>query len=148
MIITFCGHSDYVEKEEDENKIIKLLEKKIKDSSCDFYLGEYGNFDKFCYTLAKRFKSEHLNSNLIFVTPYIDESYLKRRIGEEKSRFDSIIYPELENIPLKYAISYRNRWIAEKADFIIAFIKKKYGGAYAMYKYAERIGKEIYNIAE
>ena len=62
--------------------------------------------------------------------------------------FDLIIYPELEAVPRKYAIFYRNKWIVEKADLIIAFVKKKYGGAFAMYQYAEKLGKDIYNLAE
>ena len=148
MIIAFCGHSDYVENKEDEIKIIEMLETKAKEICFDFFLGLYGNFDRFCYSIAKKFKDTHINSKLFFISPYNDETYLKNRALDKGNRFDLIIYPELETVPRKYAIFYRNKWIVEKADLIIAFVKKKYGGAFTMYEYAKKLGKDIYNIAE
>ena len=147
MVIAFCGHSEYRENKEDEKRIIEVIKSKIDDRPCDFFLGEYGNFDKFCYNIAKKIKEEKTNVKLVFVTPYIEEIYIKKRT-EGKNRFDMILYPELEKIPYRYAITHRNRWIVQRAELIIAFVNRKYGGAYAMYKYAKRIGKEVYNIAE
>lgn len=74
--------------------------------------------------------------------------YRKNRFEYQKDRFDLTVYPELENVPPKYAISHRNRWMVEEADFIVAYVKHEYGGAYTMYRYAKRKGKVAYNIAE
>ncbi len=106
-----------------------------------FFLGGYGNFDKFAYDCAKKFKENHMGAKLIFITPYITVTKYK------KDCFDLIIYPELEKVPLRYAIVHRNKWMVDKADIVIANITHKYGGAYRMYQYAERKNKEIYNIA-
>ena len=147
MIIAFCGHSDYIGNKDDESKILKILDCKIVDE-CDFFIGLYGGFDRFCYGIVEKIKERYKNVKSVFVTPYNDNNYIENRAGKNGANFDLVLYPELEKFPRKYAISYRNRWVAEKADVIIAFVRKEYGGAYAMYKYAKNLGKEIYNIAE
>ena len=145
MTVAFCGHSNYIGNKEDEKRIIDFLEYRLKQKSCDFFLGGYGGFDNFCYTISKRYREKYKDSKLIFVTPYIDEGYLRKRSGNS---FDEIIYPQIENVPPRYAITHRNRWIVEKSDIIIAYGNHNYGGAYTMYKYAQKCKKESYNIAE
>ena len=145
MVIAFCGHSRYGGSLEDEKKILELLKQKAENEAVEFFLGGYGGFDQFAYHCAWKFQKEHTDAKLILITPYLDT---KHYADDIKDRFDSIIYPELEKIPLKYAIVHRNRWIVEKADIIIAYVKNQYGGAYTMYQYAKRKKKEIYNIAD
>ena len=53
MIVAFCGHAKYVGNFLDEKKVLEFLEKRIGDTSCEFYLGEYGGFDRFSYLCAK-----------------------------------------------------------------------------------------------
>ena len=144
MIITFCGHSSYTKSIQDEKRILDVLEKRVGDSLCDFYLGGYGAFDSFAYDCAKKFKKCHPNVKLIFVTPYLDESYN----SSKRELFDLIVYPELEKIPKKYAISHRNKWMISRADIIIAYVSHKFGGAFKSYRYAKQKGKEIFNIAD
>lgn len=49
MIVTFCGHGDFRETEEERRKMFGVLEKIAKQGKVDFYLGGYGNFDGFAY---------------------------------------------------------------------------------------------------
>ncbi len=121
MIVAFCGHSTYVEGAEDENKVIEILETVASGSTVDFFPGEYGAFDCFAYKCAKKFKAKYKSVKLIYVTPYL--SFAKRDDFFAKG-FDQIIYPEIESVPLKYAIVHRNRWIADQADVIIAYVKR------------------------
>ncbi len=146
MIIAFCGHSNYMDNPEDEKKILEILEARVGDIPSEFFLGEYGNFDSFAYNCAKKFKKNHAYTKLIFITPYISFEHRKHDTAYQKERFDLILYPELEHILPRYAISHRNKWIVEHADIIIAHITHTYGGAYSMYQYAIRKRKEIYNI--
>ena len=62
-------------------------------------------------------------------------------------KYDSIIYPEIENKPRKFAIFYRNRYMVEKADYVVAYVEHSWGGAYQAYKYAKGKGKSVYNLA-
>ena len=57
-------------------------------------------------------------------------------------------YPEIEDKPKKYAITYRNRYMMEQADFVIAYVSHNFGGAYAAYRHAKRRGKTVFNLAE
>ena len=61
--------------------------------------------------------------------------------------YDGVIYPELENVPLRFAISYRNMWMIENADLIIAYVCNEYGGAYESLKFALKRKKSIINLA-
>ncbi len=147
MTITFCGHSNFHGNAEYEQKIISILEKNVGNSPADIYLGGYGNFDAFAYSCCKKYKQTHPKISLVFTTPYITPQYQKNHLEYEKTRYDSIVYPEIEDKPPKFAITYRNRYMVDSADLVIAYITHNTGGAYATYHYAEKRGKSIINIA-
>ncbi len=148
MIITFCGHAQYTETEADEQKLLSLFSELIGDGYAELYLGGYGSFDAFARKCGRKYQTTHPNTRLIFVTPYITESYQKTHLNYNRNLYDEIIYPSLEEKPLRFAISYRNRWMAEKADCIIAYVTHEWGGAYKTYEYAKRMQKQIFNIAQ
>lgn len=146
MIITFCGHSRFLKSAEREEEVLLILEKLVGDSDADFFLGGYGEFDEFAYACSKKFKERHPSVSLVFVTPYITLDYQKNHLEYKASLYDSIIYPEIEEKPLRFAITYRNRYMIERADFIIAYVNRTSGGAYKTLRYAKKLGKNIYNI--
>ena len=141
MIVTFCGHADFQRSDEYEKKIFDFFEKNIGEQSTEVYLGGYGAFDEFAYKCCKKYKATHPNMFLIFVTPYINVEY-------QELEYDSIIYPDIEDKPLKLAILYRNRYMVEKADCVIAFVARPFGGAYKTYKHARNKKKHIFNLAD
>ena len=53
MVITFCGHSQFVNKKEYVDKVLWYLESLIGDSNADLFLGGYGDFDAFAYECCK-----------------------------------------------------------------------------------------------
>ena len=60
--------------------------------------------------------------------------------------YDETVYPEIEKKPLRFAIVYRNRWMVEMADYVVAYINRDWGGAYKTYEHAKRKKKPIFNI--
>ena len=147
MIITFCGHSNFYENEKIRGEMMSLLDELVLDDPVEFLLGGYGAFDSFAYSCCKEFKKTHSNAKLIFITPYITPSYQKNNLSYKKDLYDEIIYPEIEDKPLKFAISYRNKWMVEKADYVIAYVTEEYGGAYQTYKHAKRKKKMVFNLS-
>ena len=127
-------------------KMLSLLEEHIGNNACEFLLGGYGGFDNFALRCAKQYKLSHKNVSLIFVTPYMTQSYQKNRLSYLMSEFDSIIYPELENVPPKFAITYRNKYMVDTTDIIFTYIRRSYGGAYSAYSYAKKKNKTIIQI--
>ncbi|MBO5882950.1 MAG: hypothetical protein J6Q78_00915 [Clostridia bacterium] len=148
MIVTFFGHAQFPNAKKYEQKVIEFFEQKIGDSSVDFYLGGYGDFDSFAYDCCKKYKETHINASLVFVTPYMTIEYQRNHLAYQKERYDEIVYPEIEDKPLRFAISYRNKWMVEHADYVICGISCDYGGAYKAYQYAKRKGKPIFNVTD
>ena len=146
MIITFLGHSSFRGSKEYEQRIIDFLEEKIDDQPAEIYLGGYGGFDDFAYECCKIFKEKHPSVSLIFVTPYLTVEYQKNHLNYQKTRYDAILYPDIEDKPPRFAIIYRNRFMVERADYIISYVNHDWGGAYTAYKYAKKIGKRILNL--
>jgi hypothetical protein len=59
------------------------------------------------------------------------------------------ILPEgIENVPKRFAISFCNKWMVGKADFIISYVEHDWGGAAKFSNMAKRKGKKVINIAE
>ncbi|MBR6546208.1 MAG: hypothetical protein IKT72_04685 [Clostridia bacterium] len=148
MIVTFCGHARFKGSVEYEQKILSFLKETVADREADFYLGGYGDFDRFAYGCCKAYKKTHPKVSLVFVTPYRESEYLKHRFDNENAPYDLILYPELENKPKRYAITYRNRYMVEVADYIIAYVTHDWGGAYATYQHAKKKGKTVFNLAK
>ena len=148
MIITFCGHSQFTGTEKNKKRIFAFLEERVGETYAEMYLGGYGGFDNFAYECCKKYKESHPNILLVFVTPYITEQYQRNRLKDEAERYDMILYPPIEDKPKRYSIFYRNKYMVDKADFVIAYIDHNFGGAYKTYDYAKRKGKEILNIAD
>ncbi len=148
MIIAFCGHRDFSKTEEYERKIIAFFEEKIGDKTAEMYLGGYGGFDEFAYECCNKYKRSHPNIRIVFVTPYMTLEYQRNHLEYQKMRYDYILYPEIENRPSRFAIIYRNKYMVDKADYVVAYVKHNRGGAYKSYEHAKRKGKEIFNLAD
>ena len=143
MTITFCGHADFCGNSGFEEAIASILREKKPDG---VFIGGYGAFDRFAYNCAKKYKkTEAPLLRIYFVTPYLDVNHKKGL--SDFFECDEIIYPHIENVPQRFAISYRNEWMVDNADCLISFVERSFGGAYKTFKYAEKRKKEIINIA-
>lgn len=148
MIISFAGHSSITEKE----KVKEIVKIQIKNNIDDIepvmcYLGGYGDFDDLCAVACRELKSEYKNIEIVYVTPYFNLSEQKKiKEMQDFGLFDSSLYPPIENVPLRFAISKRNEWMMKSADFVIVYVKRNYGGAYNSFRIANRKKKKIINI--
>lgn len=149
MYISFIGHhilpypSDFIEKE--ITNTIKSFADKTNET-LSLLCGGYGGFDEIALFCGHKLKQCNNNIRLVFVTPYIDEKYLKSKLLDE-DRYDEIIYPE-EYIKIpKFAISQRNKYMIDKSDYIIAYVNPLLpGNAIKSLEYAKRQNKTIKNI--
>ena len=104
MTVAFFGHAQFAKNEEHEQKMLALLDEVIGRGAVDFYLGGIGGFDSFAYDCCKKYKQTHPDARLIFVTPYITENYQREHLQQQRERYDEIIYPEIEDKPLRFAV--------------------------------------------
>ena len=148
MIISFVGHSCVPSSTVVKEKVKEQIRNYIIDrGSVICYLGGYGDFDNICASACKELKKEYSCIETIFVSPYLIEN------RNEKGRFgvgiyDSLIYPPIENVPVRFAILKRNEWMMENADLVIAYVKHNHGGAYKTLCVAKRKKKLIVNISD
>ena len=145
MIITFCGHSSYTDELDDEKRLLCGLEQVIHGENVSFYLGGYGGFDAFAYRCAKKYQQKYANAELVFIAPYLG-NWLEERKEFLQKQYDSIVYPDIENVPPKFAILKRNEWMVNKADYLFAYVRTHYGGAYKTLLYAHKHKKPYTNL--
>ena len=105
-----------------------------------FYVGNNGNFD----TMVRR-QLEDLSQTYL-----ITYSVVLAYLPTEKNKYDNLtntIYPEeLEIIPKRFAISWRNKWMIQQSDIVITYVTHNFGGAAQFKVIAEKSGKEIINM--
>ena len=137
MIITFFGHSNCLFNDDIKKQLKNiLLDEIIKNPTCKFYLGGYGDFDGLCLRTLKDLKNDFPDIELIFFTPYIDKNYSKLEFATY--HYDDVIFPPIESVPRKFAISKRNEWMVDSANLVIAYVKYSWGGAAKTLEYAKR----------
>ncbi|MBR7131929.1 MAG: hypothetical protein IKD04_00190 [Clostridia bacterium] len=109
-----------------------------------FYVGNHGSFDSLVIRNLEALET---------IYPHIKYSIVLAYLTGKKSEyhcfdFSRTLYPDgLEKTPPKFAIDKRNRWMIEKSDFVVTYVKR-FGGAYNYKEIAEKKGKIIINIAD
>ena len=102
----------------------------------------YGNFDYLCARACRKILAEGIAGEVLLVTPYLNA------VSEEHRLYDAVIYPPLEQVPPRYAISKRNQWMIRQADLVIAYVSASVGGAYKTLSFARKKKKNVINLAE
>ena len=150
MVVSFFGHAELYNSAELEPKLLSLLRTELEDEEYDLYFGGYGAFDALAHKCCRKLCAENKGKKMRFfyITPYLSDEHLRRCVTEGNMDYDEIIYPSIEKVPLRFAISARNKWIVEKSDLVISFVSKSYGGAYSAVKYAMRKGVRIINLGD
>ena len=62
----------------------------------------------------------------------------KKYDPEDESPTDTIFPDEIECIPCKFAINYRNKWMIEQSDYVVTYVKYAIGGAAQFKELAEK----------
>ncbi len=120
--------------------IIRLIEERSVNV---FYTGGNGEFDAQFASAVRWAKKLYPNIKLYLVKPYMLQSLNKDKEFYNTYFNDVIIPQEMMGSHPKSAITKRNRWIIDKSDYVIAFVSREFGGAYAAVKYARKQNKTI-----
>ncbi len=131
MIVTFCGHAEIAQADDVKNWLIRTAESLILDGADIFYLGGYGAFDHLAAAVMRELKKTYQHIQIVLVLPYLNRNV-------NTAGYDSTLYPGLENVPPRFAISKRNEKMVEMADVVVAYVTHDWGGAAKTLKYARR----------
>ena len=137
--VCFFGHSDtpWSIQPKLREVILDLIDNKGAD---EFYVGTHGNFDRMVASvLSKLSETRAFRCYIVLAYPPAEK---------EKPRADHTILPdEIEYIPPKFAINYRNKFMIEVADIVVTYVKHSRGGA-AKYKLlAEKKNRQIIELS-
>ena len=136
MNVTFCGHAQVVQVEQVTEWLYTTTQRLIEQGATILYLGGYGTFDNLAASVLRAQKERYPQIELILVLAYLETT-------KETSGYDSTVYPPLETVPRRFAISHRNRWMVESADVVVAYVLHDWGGAATTLRYARRKKKKI-----
>lgn len=136
MIVTFCGHAQISQSEKIEKWLYAVTQKLIEQGATTFYLGGYGAFDLLAASVLRAQKKRYPQIELILVLAYLNT-------GRNTSGYDSTVYPPLETVPRRFAISHRNRWMVESADVVVAYVLHDWGGAATTLRCVRQKKKQI-----
>lgn len=134
MNVTFCGHSQIWKHEEVKKWIFNVTKKLIQQRATTFYLGGYGAFDSLVASVLRELKKDYPQIELILVLAYLNTE-------RNTSGYDSTVYPPLEAVPRRFAITHRNRWMVDVADVVVAYVLHDWGGAATTLRYANQKAK-------
>ena len=139
MTVTFCGHSQVADPATVADRLTAIIEELIAEGADDFLLGGYGEFDGMAARAVRNAKVIHPQIRSELVIPYIDRDF-------DPALYDGSVYPSLEIVPRRYAISKRNEWMVDNSDVVVACVTHGWGGAATTLKYAQRKKKRIISI--
>ena len=136
MTVTFCGHSHVSDADELNVWLDKVLDLLVSEGADRFYLGGYGDFDRFAAEAVKAKKEEKPDIEMALVM-----AYLSRQADGEF--YDYMISPTLKDVTQRSAIPKRNEWMVDSADVVVAYVTHEWGGAAKTLEYARRCGKRV-----
>lgn len=142
MVCTFFGHKDT--PDEIAPTLLSVLTDLIKNKNVNFfYVGNNGNFDYIVRQQLKKLKKEYPEIEYSVVLAYIPT---QKKSDPLEDHYDTIIPDGIENTPPKYAIVKRNKWMIDKSDYVITYVKYNTGGAIQFKNLAQRKGKTVINL--
>lgn len=136
MTVTFTGHSKLNGSDPVKQWLENTVEQLIQRGAVDFLLGGYGEFDHLSAKVVNSMKKDYPNITSYLVIPSLDRNF------NNKLYTDSI-FPPLENVPPRFALSKRNQWMMDEADVVVAYVLHSWGGAATSLEYAIKKKREI-----
>lgn len=119
----------------------------IKENAEIFMTGGMGEFDGLFASTVRGLKRKYPDIKLLLIKPYFSGE-LNTNKDYYIMMYDEVVIPDaVAGVHPKAAIIKRNRWMAENSDNIVAFVYRD-GGAYDAVKYARKLGKQVFNLAE
>lgn len=143
LTCAFFGHRSYPYapyRDALKALIVNLIE---NHGVTEFYNGFRGDFDRLCAEVVYELTEEFSTIKNILVLSYHPNADFKL-----PRYFSESIYLLEKSVLPRYAITYTNRAIVNRVDFIISGVALHSGGAWSACEYARRRKKPIISIFE
>ena len=112
----FIGHRDTPEHV--YPALEQAVEQLITQGVTEFYVGNYGSFDRMAARAVSAAKQLHPQVRLTMLLAY----HPGERPVTLPPGFDGSLYPPgMENVPRRFAIPRANRWMVEHCTHLVAY---------------------------
>ena len=141
MKVTFFGHR-YVQKEI-EPMLISTLIDLIENRGAElFFVGNQGGFDAMVTRVLRELSDRYP------IRSYTVLAYLPTVENDAPLNLLPTITPEgIENVPRRFAISFRNKWMIAQSDCVVTHVTNHIASGAAQFKtLAEKQGKTVINV--
>ena len=139
-VCTFFGHRDCPDSI--KNKLREVLIDLITNHDVDtFYVGNHGQFDALVRHSLRQLKKEYPR-----ITYAVVLAYMPGKPKEYEDYSDTMIPEGIEAVHPRYAISWRNNWMLQRADYVVTYITHSWGGATGFAKKAVTLKKIIISL--
>ena len=141
MTCTFFGHRDCPDSI--KPKLRETLVRLITEEGVDrFLVGNHGSFDALVYSVLCELRNIYPHITVSVVLAYMPTEEIADKYGS-----DTILPEGIEAVPKRYAISWRNKWMIDRSDYVVTYVTRSFGGAAKFAEQAMRIGKIIVDVA-
>ena len=143
-VCTFFGHRDCPEniKINLRKILIKLIE---VEGVKTFYVGNQGRYDSMVRRVLRELKEKYPHIEYLVVLAYMPSEH----DIHDLEHFDETMLPEgIETVPKRFAISWRNNWMLNQSDYVVAYIDHDWGGAFQYVSRAVKQRKHVINLTE
>ncbi len=143
-VCTFFGHGDC------PGSIAPLLRSTIEslirnNSVTMFYVGNHGRFDALARSALRELRAKYPQIEYAVVLAYMP----KEKDPFDNTDFSDTIFPEgIENAPRRFSISWRNKWMLRRSEYVITYVTHSWGGAAQFAELAKKQHKTVYDLAE
>lgn len=141
MTCTFFGH----------RTVTKGIEPTLRSTLTDlienhnvtlFYVGNQGEFDaivlRVLTDLARQYPIRY----------FVVLAYLPEKTAAGPDTAHTLLPSGIESVPKRFAISYRNRWMTEQADYVVTYVTNTVASGAAQFKKsAIKKGKTVLELA-
>lgn len=118
--------------------LVDLITNKGVDT---FYVGSQGRFDAIVRSVLRELEKEYPEIHYAVVL-----AYLPGKKNEYDDFSDAILPEGIEAVHPHYAISWRNRWMLQRSDYVVTYITHPWGGAAKFAEKAKWEGKTMVNL--
>ncbi len=141
-VCTFFGHHNC--PAEVKSKLRKVLTDLIENHSVDvFYVGNKGAYDRMVRTVLQELAQKYAHIHYAVV---LERMPGKRDEDIPEDYSDTMLLEGIEEVPPRFAIVWRNKWMLRQSDYVVAYVTHSWGGAAQFAAMAERQQKTVIHL--
>lgn len=142
-VCTFFGHHDCPGSVRE--KLYETISDLIENHGVSmFYVGNHGSFDAIVRSVLRDLQGKYPQIQYAVVLAYMPG---KTAEYEYEDYSDTMLPEGIEDVPRRFAITWRNKWMLKQSDYVVTYITHSWGGAAQFAEMASKQRKTVVSLA-